>query len=141
MKKLLLFLFFAAIISFIACGEEEKYKVTLVVEKDEVTTDCTVYAKACLGANQGIDCEAEYSTSAAFTNGSATIVIEDVEEDTYTAGLFIDVNGNGAETLTPDCPDDYAIAIESITVDDDINETIESDDDGWGGPGGFDWCK
>jgi hypothetical protein len=137
MKKLLLVVCCLALVSFVSCKDDDKkYKITVHLNKNGVDGR-TAYAK--IGADgASINAStAEYSGSAVFIGTQATLTIDDIEEGTYSAYIFIDADGDSSVTLLPDCDSDYATGESSTKIDDDREDTVLDGD--WDGPNGP-WC-
>jgi hypothetical protein len=67
------------------------------------------YGKLVAGPGGSSSATALYSVkSNAFASGAATYSVTDVAPGSYTAWVFIDMNGNGASSQNPDTNDYYA---------------------------------
>ena len=87
----------------------------------------TVYVKL-VNQGDGPTASALYSTTAVFSGNTATYAITDIQEGSYTVHSFIDMNGNGGSTQTPDTGD-YVI-VRDITISGD--ETLDPPNSEWG---------
>jgi hypothetical protein len=108
MKKLLVFIGCLALVSLVNCNKS-KYTLTLALDN-----------------SSGNGYTAEYSGKAIFSGNYAAIIIEDIEEATYTLYTFIDDNNHITDPNNPkpDTGDPYNS--QTIIMEDDITLPISS---------------
>jgi hypothetical protein len=123
MKKLLVFIGCLALISLVNCNKD-KYTLTLVLNNTSGVSGDTAYTKLVTpGGNE--NSTAEYSGSSIFVSNYATIIIEDIEDATYTLYTFIDEDGNcNVSDPKPDSGDPFNS--QTIIMEDDVNLPISS---------------
>jgi hypothetical protein len=123
MKKLLVFIGCLALVSLVNCNKS-KYTLTLALDNSS-GNGYTAYSKL---VTEGGDenSTAEYSGKAIFSGNYAAIIIEDIEEATYTLYTFIDDNNHITDPNNPkpDTGDPYNS--QTIIMEDDITLPISS---------------
>jgi hypothetical protein len=108
--------------------DPDTYSLSGTISKTGVADGTYAYAKLVAGPGGGSTATILYSAkSSAFSSGSATYSVVGIEEGTYTGWVFIDVDGDGSVTLSPDSGDYYASA--DVTVN--ANKTFDIPNSAW----------